>query len=420
MKILVVTQYFWPEEFRINDICNGLVQKGHSVDVLTGLPNYPYGKFFEGYSFFNRGEKEYNGMKLDRCYLIPRGKNSSIKLALNYISFVITSLFHIPRYLFKNYNNIFVFNTSPITSAIPAIIISKIKRIPSSIYIQDLWPETFYSIINIKNRLIRKIMKRICTLIYNSFDQLLIASEGYREILIDSGIDENKIIYFPQWAEDLYSDVNINNEEYNNSPNKEFLVTFAGNIGKAQSVETIIEAANLAKENKNIKWIILGDGSEFSNISTLVEDYNLYENVKLLGRKPVSEMPKYFSKSDALIVTLKDIDILRITLPAKVQSYMASGKPIVGAISGEGNKVIEESKCGVTAQAEDANGLYESVMKLYNMTKEERQDMGINGKIYFEKNFKRDMLLDKLESYLTNISKNLNDVKEGMGDEQYV
>lgn len=419
MKILVVTQYFWPEEFRINDICDGLYEKGHTLDILTGMPNYPYGKFFEGYSFFNRGQKEYNNMKIDRCYLVPRGENSSIKLALNYISFVITSLFHIPKYLTKKYSNIFVFNTSPITSAIPAIIISKLKKIPSTIYIQDLWPETFYSIVNINNKYIRKIMKKVCTIIYNSFDQLLIASEGYRNILIESGIDEKKIIYFPQWAEDLYSQENIQHTESNSIEDK-FIVTFAGNIGKAQSVDTIIEAANLAKENKNIEWNILGDGSEFSNISDLVEKYNLHENVNLLGRKPVSEMPKYFSKSDALIVTLKDTDILRITLPAKVQSYMASGKPLIGAISGAGKEVIEKSKSGLAVSAEDFKGLYESVICLYNMTNEERRNIGLKGKKYFDENFKREMLLDKLEMYLMNISKELNKVKGSTGDEQYV
>lgn len=400
MKILVVTQYFWPEEFRINDICEGLVKKGHEVEVLTGLPNYPYGKLFDGYSFFSRGEKEYKNIKINRCYLVERGQNSSIKLALNYVSFVISSLFHIPKMMKKKFDNIFVFQVSPITTAIPAIILSRLKKIPSSIYIQDLWPETFYSIININNEAIRKILKKICISIYNSFDQILIASEGYKEILINKGIKEDKILYLPQWAEDIYSQKDTHENNLIDKQKNDFIVTFAGNIGKAQSVDTIIEAANLCKSNKNIKWIILGDGSEFENIKSLVNKYDLKETVKLLGRKPSTDMPKYFSESDALIVTLKNTDILRITLPAKVQSYMASGKPIIGAIGGAGKSIIEDSNCGLVVEAEDFNGLYEKVMELYEMEKEDRLLYGVNGKEYFKFNFERNMLLDRLETYL--------------------
>lgn len=414
MKTLVVTQYFWPEEFRINDICEGLIERGNEVEVLTGLPNYPHGKLFKGYSFFSRGAKEYKNIKINRCYLIERGQNSSIKLALNYVSFVVSSLFHLPKLIVKKFDNIFVFQISPITTAIPAIILSKLKKIPSSIYVQDLWPETFYSIVNIKNKVIRFILKKICIKIYDSFDQIAIASEGYRKKLVDLGINESKIVYLPQWAENIYSNNNLFEGIDLTLSEDEFVVTFAGNIGKAQSVETIIEAAKLCKDKKDIKWIILGDGSEFENIKNLVEKYGLHETVKLLGRKPATDMPKYFLNSDALIVTLKNTDILKITLPAKVQSYMASGKPIIGAISGAGMETINDAKCGLASDAEDFDSLYSNVIKLYNMTKEERNTLGKNGKQYFNENFEREMLLSKLETYLCEIS----NIK--IGDEKYV
>lgn len=414
MKTLVVTQYFWPEEFRINDICEGLIERGNEVEVLTGLPNYPHGKLFEGYSFFSRGVKEYKNIKINRCYLIERGQNSSIKLALNYVSFVVSSLFHLPKLIGKKFDNIFVFQVSPITTAIPAMILSKLKKIPSSIYIQDLWPETFYSIVNIKNKVIRRMLKKICIKIYDSFDQIAIASEGYRQILVDLGINEHKIVYLPQWAENLYSNKILLEDTGLTVVEEDFVVTFAGNIGKAQSVDTIIEAANLCKDKKDIKWIILGDGSEFENIKSLVEKYNLHDTVKLLGRKPAIDMPKYFLNSDTLVVTLKNTDILKITLPAKVQSYMASGKPIIGAISGAGMETISDAKCGLTSEAEDFEGLYSNVINLYNMTKEERDNLGNNGKNYFRQNFEREMLLSKLETYLCEIS----NIKTG--DEKYV
>lgn len=412
MKTLVVTQYFWPEEFRINDICEGLSEKGHEVEVLTGLPNYPYGKLFDGYSFFSRGEKEYKGIKINRCYLIERGKDSSVKLALNYISFMINGLFHIPKLVNKRFDNIFVFQVSPITSAIPAIVLGKLKNIPKSIYIQDLWPETFYSIKNIKNKNIRNILKKICIKVYDAFDQIVIASEGYRDILVHAGINGNKIVYLPQWAEDIYSDMK-SNENVIEKKDDDFVLTFAGNIGKAQSVDTIIKAANLAKENIHIKWIILGDGSEFSKITSLVEKYELQDTVKLVGRKPSIDMPKYFNQSDALIVTLKDTDIFRITLPAKIQSYMASEKPIIGSISGTGMETIMDSNCGLVSESEDFEDLYNQVIKLYNMSEIDRKKLGSNGKEYFKNNFERDMLLNRLEKYLISISRNI-------GDEEYV
>lgn len=392
MKILVVTQYFWPEEFRINDICKGLKEAGHDVEVLTGLPNYPEGKIYKGYSWFKKGVKEYNGIKIMRVPMIPRGKNSSMMLALNYVSFMVNASLKSLTLMGKKYDRVFVFQVSPITSAVPAIILSKLKKIPSYIYIQDLWPETFYSIINIKNKKVRSKMKNICNKIYNSFDKLLIASKGYEDILLREGFKKNKFEYFPQWAEDFYSE-----SLKKVSENRIFTVTFAGNIGKAQSVDTIIEAANLAKENKNIKWQIIGDGSEFENIKDLVKKYSLENTVDLLGRKPAKDMPKYFSSSDGLIVTLKNEEILKVTLPAKVQSYMAAGKPIIASISGEGSRIIKESKSGLVGEAEDYKALYENVIKLYDMKENERICIGNNGKEFFKENFTRDKLLNQLE-----------------------
>ena len=392
MKILVVTQYFWPEEFRINDICKGLKEAGHDVEVLTGLTNYPEGKIYKGYSWFKKGVKEYNGIKIMRVPMIPREKNSSMMLALNYVSFMVNASLKALTLIGKKYDRVFVFQVSPITSAIPAIILSKLKKIPSYIYIQDLWPETFYSIINIKNKKIRSKMKNICNKIYNSFDKLLIASKGYEDILLKEGFKKEKFEYFPQWAENFYSE-----SLKKVSENGIFTVTFAGNIGKAQSVDTIIEAANLAKENKNIKWQIIGDGSEFENIKYLVKKYSLENTVDLLGRKPAKDMPKYFSSSDGLIVTLKNEEILKVTLPAKVQSYMAAGKPIIAAISGEGSRTIKESKSGLVGEAEDYKALYENVIKLYDMNENERICIGNNGKEFFKENFTRDKLLNQLE-----------------------
>ncbi|MGM9978902.1 MAG: glycosyltransferase family 4 protein [Clostridium sp.] len=392
MKILVISQYFYPEDFRINDICKGLKEKGNEVEILTGLPNYPEGKLYKGYSIFNKGPKEFEEMKIYRTLMVTRGKNSSLRLGLNYLSFMILGTLKALTLLNKKYDRIFVFQVSPITSAVPALVIAKLKKIKSYIYIQDLWPETFYSIINVKNKNIRKFLKKICNKIYNGFDNILLASKGYEDILAES-IDRKKFIYFPQWAEDFYSN------EFENEKKENFNVTFAGNIGKAQSVETIIKAASICK-NKDIIWNIIGDGSEFEKIKSMIKENSLEERVILHGRKPSSDMPKYFSMSDGLIVTLKNEEILKVTLPAKVQSYMAAGKPIIGALSGEGNRIINESKCGLTCEAEDYKGLCENVLKLYNMSDNERENIGKKGKKFFENNFSRNKLLNKLDEIL--------------------
>ncbi len=395
MKILVVTQYFWPEEFRINDICKGLLKEGHQVEVLTGMPNYPKGNIYEGYSNLGPFQEEYNGIKIKRIPIIPRGKDSSILLALNYISYMVAGSIRVIPLLFKKYDRVFMFQTSPITAAVPAMIYSRLKKVPSYVYIQDIWPETFYTIVPIKNEKIKKVLKKICTSIYKSFDKILISSRGFSDILIESKISKEKIVYFPQWAENLYMKKVLVEKKQ-----EDFVLTFAGNIGKAQSVDTIIKAANLSRNNKSIKWHILGDGSELENIEGLVKQYGLEDTVKLLGRKPVSEMPKYFSASDVLLVTLREDGILKITLPAKVQSYMAAGKPIISAITGEGSKVIEDSKCGFTGEAEDFEKLYENAMKLYEMSEEERNIMGLRGQQYFKENFTKEKLLNQLSELI--------------------
>ena len=398
MKILIVSQYFWPEEFRVNDIAKGLVEKGHEVEVLTGVPNYPSGKKLKGFSLMKKTHKDYEGIKVYRTPMITRGSGSNLKLMLNYISFMIFGLFRIIPLLLKKYDKIFMFETSPITAAVPAMFLSKVRGIESTIYVQDLWPETFYSIVPLNNAKVKKGMDKFCMWIYNSFDKILIASKGYKEILMSKSIEEKKIIYFPQWAEDFYgntyaSDAMMESEVFN--------ITFAGNIGKAQDVETLVKAMNYIKSERSESKImcnIIGDGSNLEKLKKMVKDFNLSDNIKFLGRKPPESMPEYFSKSDALVVTLGEEYILKVTLPAKIQSYMASKKPIIGCISGEGKSVIEESICGYVAESGDFEKLGDTILKMSKLSKEQLNELGENGLNYFKDNFTRAKLLNKLDN----------------------
>lgn len=401
MRILVVSQYFWPEEFRINDICKGLVEEGHEVDVLTAIPNYPKGEFFEGFSIFKRGHKKYEGVNVRRCFCIPRGKNSKVKLILNYISFAVSSVFHIPFLLKNKYDKVLVYQLSPITMAIPAIIIKKIKKIPMDMYILDLWPESLLSTVNIGSQKIKDMMFNICKSIYRCADRLYITSKGFKEKLVSYGINEKDIVYLPQWAENFYKNTHIEiDEELNNLTKDKFNILFAGNVGKAQSVDTIINAANECRENKEIQWIIVGDGSEKIVSEEKVKNLGLTENVVFLGRKPVEDMPKYYNASDVLLVTLGDDELFKITVPAKVQSYMASGKPVLGAISGEGKSLIEESNCGLVCEAEDYKTLSDMAIKMSEMSVDDRNKLGMNGLNYFNDNFDRKILLRKITDLL--------------------
>ena len=403
MKILVVSQYFWPEEFRINDICKGLIEEGHEVDVLTAIPNYPGGEYFEGFSFFKRGKKDYEGINIRRCFCVPRGKNNKLKLIFNYISFALSSIFHIPFILKNKYDKVLVYQLSPITMAIPAIIIKKIKKIPMDMYILDLWPESLLSTVNIGSKKIKDIMFKFCKKIYKQADGIYITSKGFKKKLVSYGIEEEKITYLPQWAEDIYKDAVIEKDtELENLCKDKFNILFAGNVGKAQSIDTIINAANICKENKSIQWIIVGDGSEKNICEQKVKDLNLKENVIFLGRKPLQDMPKYYNVADALLVTLGNDELFKITVPAKVQSYMASGKPLLGAISGEGKGIIEESNCGLACEAEDYNKLAQLAQQMYEMNIEERKMLGENGIKYFKENFDREILLKKINTLLTN------------------
>lgn len=403
MKILVVSQYFWPEEFRINDICKGLIEEGHEVDVLTAIPNYPGGEYFEGFSLLKRGEKSYEGINVRRCFCVPRGKNSKLKLIFNYISFALSSTFHIPFILKNKYDKVLVYQLSPITMAIPAIILKKIKKIPMDMYILDLWPESLLSTVNIGSKKIKDIMFKFCKKIYKQADGIYITSKGFKKKLVSYGIEEEKITYLPQWAEDIYKDAVIENDnELEQLCKDKFNILFAGNVGKAQSIDTIINAANICKENQSIQWIIVGDGSEKNICEQKVKDLNLKENVIFLGRKPLQDMPKYYDAADALLVTLGNDELFKITVPAKVQSYMASGKPILGAISGEGKDVIEDSNCGLACEAEDYKELAQLAQQMYEMNIEEKKMLGENGIRYFKENFDREILLKKINALLTN------------------
>ena len=398
-KILFVSQNFYPENFGINDIVSDMVARGFKVDVLTGLPNYPVGKFFDGYGIFKRGEKYYKGARLYRCAVFPRLKNSKIGISLNYATFPIFASIKLFLLMFNNYDKVFVYEPSPLFQAIPGIIISKIKKCEKIIYVLDIWPESVYSVVDFKNKKARKVLKKYSDRTYKKFDKLLVTSRGFIPQLEDIGIGKDKIIYLPQWS------LPIENETENdfklNKIKDTFNVVFTGNVGIPQNLGVLIEAACLLKNYKDIRFIIVGDGDYYDEFVSLVKEKSLEEMFVFEGRRPFEEMQSYYNAADCLFASLKSIPLFEKIIPAKIQAYMQSGKPILCAINGESSEIINEAGCGFCSEAGNAYELSENIIKLYNMSVEERIALGENGIFYSNENFNREKLLNKLELILS-------------------
>lgn len=401
MKILIVTQYFWPENFRINDLAEDLSKRGHDVTVLTGKPNYPSGRFFPGYGFLKGGKERLNNVDIIRVPLIPRGDASSLRLALNYLSFVCFASLLAPFRCSKDYDVIFTYGPSPITVAIPAIVMRYIKKTPMMFWVQDLWPESLSATGAITSQRVLSGVKWMVRAIYTHCDYVLVQSRAFIEPAIKSGADSETIHYFPNWAEDIYQSPRLISDRLDKIelPNG-FIVMFAGNLGAAQSLETIIEAADRLRDC-DIYWVILGDGRRAEWMREQIQERGLNQRVHMLGRKPMESMPHYFAQADALLVTLRSDPIFAATIPGKVQSYLASGRPVIAALDGEGAKIVQESGAGFAVPAGDATKLAEAVACMSKFSKDELRDMGEAATDYYNNNFAKKHLVDQLERWMS-------------------
>lgn len=404
MRLLIVTQYFWPESFRINDLASALVDGGHAVTVLTGKPNYPGGRFLSGYGFLGRTNEKFGRVEVVRVPLIPRGRGGGVRLALNYASFALLASLLGPLRCRGSFDAVFVFEPSPITVGLPGLVMKKFKRAPLLFWVQDLWPESLVATGAVRSSMVLSAVARLVRFIYRHCDRILIQSRAFAERVMALGGTEQQLRYFPNSAEAVYRPVTLSPD----APERAqlpvgFRLMFAGNLGAAQSFETILDAAERLRALKSIHWIILGDGRLRPWIDAQIRDRGLTDNVHLLGHHPIESMPRYFALADALLVTLKRDPIFALTIPSKVQSYLACGRPIVAALDGEGARIIEESGAGVVAPAENAAALAQLVESLYRMPREARERMGATGRAYFAEHFSRDRLVGKLEGWLAEV-----------------
>jgi glycosyltransferase involved in cell wall biosynthesis len=392
MKILIISQYFWPEEFRVNDLAIDLLERGHKVSVITGNPNYPKGKFVKGYGFKYSTEL-YNGIKIYRVPILPRG-NNSIMLFINYLSFVIFgsvfAFFHK-----KKYDKVFAVNYSPITAVIPAIMYCWKNKMELSIWVQDLWPESVIAASNIKSKSIQMILTKLVKFIYAKSDKIFVSNFGFIKSIKEKGINEEKIYFMPNWAEDIFESAKNEKVERSklNLPNG-FIVMFAGNIGEAQDFESIVKSIELTKSNSNIKWVFIGDGRKSIWLKEQIEVRSLGDNVSLLGRFPTEAMPSFFEQADAMLVSLKDEFIFSLTVPGKVQSYMAARKPILTMLNGAGSEIVKEADCGFIAHAGDYMRLAENIKKISLLSGKDMSDFGNNAYDYYISNFSKKNIIN--------------------------
>lgn len=399
MKVLLVTQYFYPENFKSNDIANELTKRGHKVTVLTGLPNYPEGKIYKNYSFFKNNSEHYFGAKVIRTWLIPRGKGGGLRLFLNYFSWAFFSSIKAFFLAYRTkFDVILVHEPSPVTQGFPAIVVKKIQKIPLHFWVLDLWPESLTSAGGINNKYILSFFTKIVKYIYKESDKILISSRSFKKSIVAKGNFHDKIIYFPNWAEDIISN---GNDNYPIPIIPEgFRVMFAGNIGVAQDMESIMKAAYVLKDKIQIQFIIIGDGRMKETLEKFIKEKKLYNTVHLMGRFPINAMKTFFNKADALIVSLRDEMVFNLTVPAKLQAYMCTQKPILGMLNGEGAQIIKDSNCGFVAEAGDYNDLAKIILNTYNLSQIERNSLGNNGFMYYEKNFSITSCIDNLEQIL--------------------
>lgn len=394
MKILVICQYYYPEPFRISDICEELVRRGHEVTVITGIPNYPEGEIYADYKNRQKRHEVINGVKVFRCSTIPRRKGAVYRF-LNYYSYSVSSTSFVKK-MDNNFDIVLINQLSPVMMSKAGIFYSKKHKKPCVLYCLDLWPESLVAGGISRESAIFKHYNQVSKKIYQAVDGLFVTSKMFINFLSDTfGIDKKRIKYLPQYAEMFFHPV----EEVKSK--KTFDFVFAGNIGEIQSIETIINAADILK-NEPVYWHIVGNGSDLERLKNLTKR-KMLNNVVFYGRKPVEEMLDYYAMADAMLVTLKADPVLSLTLPGKVQSYMAVGKPIIGAINGETKTVIEEANCGFCGEAEDSNQLADNIRKFMNYTNKEQ--LGINARKYYEKHFTKNRFMNKLENELMDILK---------------
>ncbi|RIX45875.1 glycosyltransferase WbuB [Paenibacillus nanensis] len=400
--ILVIAQYFYPEQFRINDICTEWIKRGYKVTVITGIPNYPRGKYYKGYGLFKKMKETYNGIRIIRIPLIPRGKNA-IMMVLNYISFVVSGFFWSLLTNIKA-DLVFIYEVSPMTQALPGVWYSGRKKIPCYLYVTDLWPENVEIVAGIKNKIVLNAIGAMVDYIYKRCDKIFTSSRSFIKAINERGVELDKLEFWPQYAEDYYRPLE---KEAVKVPHilqdGTFNIIFAGNIGMAQGLEILPDVAKLLMEKKvRVRFNIVGDGRYKSALISKVSDYGVTELFNFIDSQPASKISEYMAVCDATLISLAKSKVFSITIPAKTQSCMACGIPIIVSADGEVQEIITEANAGLCSDAGDIKGLVQSIQTLVSLSRESLSEMAENSRDYYEANFDKKKLLDRMDRWFDN------------------
>ena len=396
MKILVITQYFYPENFRVNDLCIELFKRGHEVTVLTGYPQYPKGKIYDGFGFNIPYEKEWNGIRIERVKMKPRGK-TPIGLLNNCYSFVKEANKWVKKCQEK-FDAVYVFEVSPVTVGLPAITYKNKFGTPVIFNVQDLWPENVEVVLGITFKPIISIINRIVDKIYKNSDYILCSSKSFVKNIALRGVNEEKLFFWPQFCNMPDTDKMKKPDEYSD---EDFKVAFTGNIGVAQGLDLLVEAANKMK-NEKIKWYLVGDGRARDALQKKVLELGLEKTVIFTGRVSEQEANAYIHFADCAYLSFLDNKLFDMTIPAKLQSYLACEAPILAAVDGESKEILLEAECGVISHR-DADGLCAAVKEMMNKKSIETERMRNNSKDYFEENFSKETVLRDFDEILEKI-----------------
>lgn len=399
--ILVVSQYFYPENFRINDMCQEWVKRGYVVTVVTGIPNYPKGTFFTGYGLNKRRHEFWNGIEIYRIPLIPRGA-SSLGMALNYISFMLSGVLA-GKLINIKADYVFSFEVSPMTQVLAGISFAKRLKVPHYLYVQDLWPENVVSVTGINNPVLIKPIDKMVDYIYKNTDEIFATSPSFVDAICNRKVpvERNKVHYWPQYAEEFYRPMNPQSIDGIDNNDGYFKIAFTGNIGTAQGLDVLPKAAKLLKDDK-VKFVIVGDGRYQTEFERQIDVLGVKDRFIMIPRVPAERVPEILSVCDAGFISFNKNPLWENTIPAKLQSYMACGKAIIASASGETERVITEAKCGICCEIGNAEALADGIR---SMIKSDFTEMGRKAIQYFEDMFDKKKLMHKMDEYL---SKGLN------------
>lgn len=405
MHVLLVTQYFWPENFPINDLVLQLNQQGVTVTVLTGKPNYPSGQVFPGYRAIGCTRERFENISISRVPIVPRGQRSRVGLVLNYLSFVASAGMLGRRMLSGTapFDVVFVYAPSPLLQALAAVRLARIYKVPLVVWVQDLWPESLSATGHVKNSWLLGLVARSVKQIYRATDRILVQSRAFVAPVAALTDRPSKIHYYPNlYQPQKDSRPSKNAGDLAQRLHEHFNVVFAGNLGTAQALDIVLEAAQKLRPHAHVRLVLVGSGSMSHWLAEQCVQQNLH-NVVLPGRFDASDMPTILGAASALLVSLTPDPAFALTIPSKIQAYLAAGRPIIASLDGEGARIVEDSGSGFCCAAGNAELLAKAIIRMANTPLAEREEMGQRGLQYFHKHFEPTHLVEQLKMHFNDV-----------------